>query len=124
MNPGDAGTVTVAAYPGPRFAARVASLSPGTGSMFSVLPPQNATGNWVKVVQRLPVRIEVDQPDLNQPLRAGMSVTAEVDTGYRQPIVAAIESFFVVGGATPNTPPPAPPPPPSPPAPPSCPLPS
>ncbi len=103
MKPGDAATVTVDAYPGTRFAARVASLSPGTGSMFSVLPPQNATGNWVKVVQRLPVRIEVDQPDPNQPLRAGMSVTAEVDTGHRQPIVAAIESFFGVGGANANT---------------------
>ena len=103
MKPGDAATMTVDAYPGTRFAARVASLSPGTGSMFSVLPPQNATGNWVKVVQRLPVRIEVDQPDPNQPLRAGMSVTAEVDTGHRQPIVAAIESFFGVGGANANT---------------------
>jgi membrane fusion protein, multidrug efflux system len=103
MKPGDAATVTVDAYPGTRFAARVASLSPGTGSMFSVLPPQNATGNWVKVVQRLPVRIEVDQPDPRQPLRAGMSVTAEVDTGYREPIVAAIESFLGVGGANAST---------------------
>ncbi|HKW52302.1 MAG TPA: HlyD family secretion protein [Stellaceae bacterium] len=100
MKAGDAATVTVDAYPGATFKARVASLSPGTGSVFSVLPPQNATGNWVKVVQRLPVRIEVDNPDPNQPLRAGMSVTAEVDTGYRHHIVAAIESFFGVGGAT------------------------
>jgi membrane fusion protein (multidrug efflux system) len=103
MKPGDPATVTVDAYPGTRFAARVASLSPGTGSVFSVLPPQNATGNWVKVVQRLPVRIEVDQPDPNQPLRAGMSVTAEVDTGHRHPIVAAIQSFFGVGGASATT---------------------
>jgi membrane fusion protein (multidrug efflux system) len=103
MKAGDAAAVTIDAYPGTSFKARVASLSPGTGSVFSVLPPQNATGNWVKVVQRLPVRIEVDNADPNQPLRAGMSVTAEVDTGYRHHIVAAIQSFFGFGGASANT---------------------
>jgi membrane fusion protein (multidrug efflux system) len=103
MKVGDPATVTIDAYPGTTFKARVASLSPGTGSVFSVLPPQNATGNWVKVVQRLPVRIEVDNLDPTQPLRAGMSVTAEVDTGYRHHIVAAIESFFGVGGANADT---------------------
>ena len=103
MKAGDAATVTVDAYPGTTFKGHVASLSPGTGSVFSVLPPQNATGNWVKVVQRLPVRIELDNPDPNQPLRAGMSVTADVDTGYRNHLVAAIESFFGVGGANANT---------------------
>ena len=58
------------------------SISAGTGSEFSVLPPQNATGNWVKVVQRIPVRLTIDDPDPARPLRAGMSVDVEVDTGY------------------------------------------
>jgi membrane fusion protein (multidrug efflux system) len=55
-------------------------MSPGTGSQFSVLPPENATGNWVKVVQRLPVRLELDAGDPAHPLYAGLSVTARVDT--------------------------------------------
>jgi membrane fusion protein (multidrug efflux system) len=58
-------------------------MSPGTGSDFAVLPPENATGNWVKVVQRLPVRLEFDEIDPDHPLFSGLSVTAEVDTGYR-----------------------------------------
>jgi membrane fusion protein (multidrug efflux system) len=103
MKPGDPAAVAVDAYPGATFKGHVASLSPGTGSVFSVLPPQNASGNWVKVVQRLPVRIAIDNPDPKQPLRAGMSVTAEVDTGYRSPIVAALESFFGMGDATAST---------------------
>ena len=103
MKAGDEATVTVDTYPGTSFKARVASLSPGTGSQFSVLPPQNATGNWVKVVQRLPVRLEVENPDPTKPLRAGMSVTAEVDTGYVHPLVASIESFFGIGSAAADT---------------------
>jgi membrane fusion protein, multidrug efflux system len=99
MHPGDASTVTVDAYPDTSFSAHVASLSPGTGSMFSVLPPQNATGNWVKVVQRLPVRIEVDDPDPAKPLRAGMSVNAEVDTRYVHPVVAEVKAFLGIGRA-------------------------
>ena len=59
-------------------------MSPGTGSDFAVLPPENATGNWVKVVQRLPVRLELDETDPNRPLFSGISVTARVDTGYRR----------------------------------------
>jgi membrane fusion protein (multidrug efflux system) len=103
MKPGDAATVTVDAYPDATFTARVASLSPGTGSQFSVLPPQNATGNWVKVVQRLPVRLEIENPDPQRPLRAGMSVTADVDTRYVNPLLASIESFFGVGSAVAKT---------------------
>jgi membrane fusion protein, multidrug efflux system len=59
-------------------------MSPGTGSDFAILPPENATGNWVKVVQRLPVRLEFDEIDPNWPLFSGISVTARVDTGYRR----------------------------------------
>jgi membrane fusion protein (multidrug efflux system) len=99
MRDGQPATVSVDAYPSDDFRARVSSISPGTGSEFSVLPPQNATGNWVKVVQRLPVRITIENPDPEKPLRAGMSVTAEVDTGYVNPLVARIERFFGRGPA-------------------------
>ena len=84
MRPGQEATIAVDAYPDHSFKAHVVSMSPGTGSDFAVLPPENATGNWVKVVQRLPVRLEFDAPDANQPLFSGLSVTAEVDTGYRR----------------------------------------
>ncbi|WP_456294975.1 efflux RND transporter periplasmic adaptor subunit [Vibrio sp. AK197] len=63
------------------FHGKVESLGIGTGSAFSILPAQNATGNWIKVVQRLPVRIELDQHDIAQhPLRIGLSMTVEVNT--------------------------------------------
>lgn len=81
MRVGDRATFTVDAYPGMTFRGHVASLSPGTGSVFALIPPQNATGNFTKVVQRLPVRITVDTPpDANHPLRLGMSVIATVAT--------------------------------------------
>ncbi len=67
------------------FEATVNSLSPGTGLTFSLLPAENATGNWVKVVQRLPVRLSIKSKDANLPLHAGLSATVEVDTHYRRP---------------------------------------
>jgi membrane fusion protein, multidrug efflux system len=73
---------TVDAYPGRTFHGHVASLSPGTGAVFSLLPPENATGNFTKVVQRVPIRIASDSgADANHPLRIGMSVNATVTTG-------------------------------------------
>jgi membrane fusion protein, multidrug efflux system len=84
MRPGQAAVIDVDAYPGRTFKAHVVSMSPGTGSDFAVLPPENATGNWVKVVQRLPVRLELDRIDPNQPLFSGISVTVRVDTGCRR----------------------------------------
>ena len=83
MRQGQAATIDVDAFPGLTFKAHVVSMSPGTGSDFAVLPPENATGNWVKVVQRLPVRLEFDETDPSWPLFSGLSVTARVDTGYR-----------------------------------------
>ncbi|MTJ82486.1 MAG: HlyD family secretion protein [Telmatospirillum sp.] len=80
LRAGQKATVEVDAYPGRKFSAHVATLSPGTGSAFSLLPAENATGNWVKVVQRLPVRLELDAIDTAAPLRTGMSVSVEVDT--------------------------------------------
>ncbi|MBL6751578.1 MAG: HlyD family secretion protein [Nevskia sp.] len=84
MRPGQKATVDIDAYPIRKFHAHVASVSPGTGSQFSALPPENATGNWVKVVQRLPVRLEIDDPDPAMPLRSGLSAVVEVDTGHRR----------------------------------------
>jgi membrane fusion protein, multidrug efflux system len=97
MRPGQEATIDVDAYPDRTFRAHIVSMSPGTGSDFSVLPPENATGNWVKVVQRLPVRLELDDVDPNRPLFSGISVTARVDTGYHRtwlhplPSAAAME---------------------------------
>jgi len=84
MHPGQAATVEVDTYPGVVFDAKVESLSPGTGLTFSLMPPENATGNWVKVVQRLPVRLVLDDPK-DKLLHAGLSATVEVDTHYRRP---------------------------------------
>jgi membrane fusion protein (multidrug efflux system) len=84
MRPGQEARISVDVYPGSSFKAHVLSLSPGTGSDFAVLPPENATGNWVKVVQRLPVRIELDGIDPNRPLFSGISVTVRVDTRFRR----------------------------------------
>lgn len=94
MRPGQEATVEVDTYPGRSFKGRLAGISPGTGSEFSVLPPQNATGNWVKVVQRLPVRILLSESDGDMPLRSGMSVTVDVDTKFRQPIAAIFDAAF------------------------------
>ena len=85
MHPGQTATVEIDTYPGVAFDAKVVSLSPGTGLSFSLLPPENATGNWVKVVQRLPVRLELESPDPDQLLHAGLSATVDVDTHYRRP---------------------------------------
>jgi membrane fusion protein (multidrug efflux system) len=81
---GEAATVTVDAYPDRTWRASVASLSPATGAEFALLPPQNASGNWIKVVQRIPARLKVEVPAGSPVLRAGMSVTATIDTGHRR----------------------------------------
>jgi membrane fusion protein (multidrug efflux system) len=80
MRPGQSATVRFDAYPGKVFQARVASFSPGTGAVFSALPPQNATGNWVKVVQRIPVRLVLINTPPGYLIGAGMSATVKVDT--------------------------------------------
>jgi membrane fusion protein, multidrug efflux system len=75
------------AYPNDLWIGKVASISPATGAEFALIPPQNATGNWVKVVQRLPVRIAVEPRDDQPSLRAGMTVTVSIDT-EREPELA------------------------------------
>jgi membrane fusion protein (multidrug efflux system) len=81
MRPGQPAIVEVDAYGGREFKGHIESLAAATGSRFSLLPPENATGNFVKVVQRVPVRIAIDEKqDAKQLLRPGMSVTAKVYT--------------------------------------------
>ncbi|MBI5130607.1 MAG: HlyD family secretion protein [Rhodopseudomonas palustris] len=78
-------TIEVDAFPNHEFTGSVSSLSPGTGAQFAVLPPQNATGNFVKVVQRVPLRIALDPSDpMTQKLKAGMSTTVSIDTRHRR----------------------------------------
>jgi membrane fusion protein (multidrug efflux system) len=78
MVPGQNATIKVDAYPGVKFAAHVQSIGMGTGSQFSLLPAQNANGNWVKVTQRVPVRIAFDGTP-SRPMIAGLSVSATVE---------------------------------------------
>lgn len=80
MRVGQRASFKVDSYPDLRWRAHVASISPASGAEFSVLPPQNATGNWVKIVQRIPVRLEIDGAAADAPpLRAGMSAEVDVD---------------------------------------------
>ena len=81
MTVGQPAKVVADAYPDHEWPARVEAIASATGAEFAVLPPQNATGNWVKVVQRVPVRIKVEQPLGKPQLRAGMTVAVTVDTG-------------------------------------------
>ena len=84
VKPGDPVDVYVDTYPGHVWSGTVQSIAPAAGSEFSILPAQNSSGNWVKVVQRIPVRVQVDPSSEKLPLRAGMSATVEIDTGHRR----------------------------------------
>jgi membrane fusion protein, multidrug efflux system len=80
MQVGQTAAVKIDRFPGKRFSGVVVSMSPSTGSQSSLLPPENATGNWVKVVQRVPVRLHLKDSDANYPLQAGLSADVKVDT--------------------------------------------
>ena len=80
MKPGQTAEVTLDTYPDMPFHATVESIGAGTGAEFSLLPAQNATGNWVKVTQRIPVRLKLDPEHKDVPVRTGMSASVEVDT--------------------------------------------
>ncbi len=94
MKPGQKADIDIDTYPGHTFASTVESIGAGTGSEFSVLPAQNSSGNWVKVVQRIPVRLVIDNPDPDRPLRAGMSAYVTVDTQFRTPLLVSIDNFL------------------------------
>ncbi len=78
--------ITVDTYPGLTWTGKIGSISPASGSEFSILPPQNSSGNWVKVVQRIPVRIVIDRKSDAPTLRAGMSVNTTIDTGHKRTV--------------------------------------
>lgn len=87
---GQSATLRVDTFPDVTFLARVASIAPATGAEFALLPPQNASGNWVKVVQRLPVRLELIKSYEGPPLRAGMSVIVEIDTEHKRKLPGVV----------------------------------
>jgi membrane fusion protein (multidrug efflux system) len=92
LRPGQKATIDVDSFPDRTFHGTVASISPGTGAQFSILPPQNASGNWVKIVQRVPVRVVFDKDQDLSLLRSGMSATVEIDTHHSR-------LSFLSGGA-------------------------
>ena len=88
LEPGQEADIKVDAYPDHVWHGVVHSVAPATGAEFSVIPAQNATGNWVKVVQRVPVRIAINRDDDLPPLRAGMSTEVEIDTHHQREVPA------------------------------------
>jgi membrane fusion protein (multidrug efflux system) len=87
VRPGNHVDIKVDTYPGHTWSGTVQSISPASASQFSILPAQNASGNWVKVVQRIPVRIGVNQASSGSVLRSGMSVTVNIDTGHHRSLM-------------------------------------
>jgi membrane fusion protein, multidrug efflux system len=93
--PGQSVTVTVDTYPDAEWSGTVESISPAAAEQFSVLPAQNTSGNWVKVVQRVPMRVRVDTNNKTlPPLRAGMSVEVEVNTGHARGLPHFLTGLF------------------------------
>jgi membrane fusion protein (multidrug efflux system) len=98
VRPGEPATITVDTYPGRQWRGTVASISPAAQSEFSLLPAQNTSGNWVKVVQRIPVRVQIDTTDKSMPpLSAGMSVEVSVYTGHKRGLPHFLTSLFGEG---------------------------
>jgi membrane fusion protein, multidrug efflux system len=95
VRPGQAALVTVDTYPDTQWVGSVESVSPAAAQEFSLLPAQNTSGNWVKVVQRIPMRVRVDPSDRSlPPLRAGMSVEVDVQTGHQRGIPHFLTALF------------------------------
>lgn len=89
---GQTAVIAVDTYPDHEWTAEVGSISSATGAEFAILPPQNASGNWVKVVQRIPVRLYVQDYTGDPPLRAGMSVEVKVDTGHQRELPEIVDT--------------------------------
>src|SRR5258707_4462913 len=95
VRPGQPVTVTVDTYPGMEWRGTVESISPAAAQEFSLLPAQNTSGNWVKIVQRIPMRVRLDTSDTSlPPLRAGMSVEGDVDTGHQRGLSQVLTTLF------------------------------
>ena len=107
VRPGQPATIHVDTYPGVEWQGTVESVSPASASTFSLLPAQNASGNWVKVVQRIPMRVRIDMPAGKPPLRVGMSVIVDVDTGHTRGIPGFTSAAPTPAAQAPATPSPA-----------------
>lgn len=94
VKPGQKATIDVDTYPGQHWVGTVDSISPASASSFSLLPAENTSGNWVKVVQRIPMRIRVDNAPGKPPLRVGMSVELNVDTGHERGLPSFVTDLF------------------------------
>ncbi len=90
VKPGQKARVVLDIYPDVTWTAEVETISPATGAEFAILPPQNASGNWVKVVQRLPVRVRLLPQQGEPPLRAGMTATVTIDIGRERSLAALL----------------------------------
>jgi membrane fusion protein, multidrug efflux system len=99
VRPGQKATIEVDTYPGQQWTGTVESISPASASSFSLLPAENSSGNWVKVVQRIPLRVRVDNTAGKPPLRVGMSVELRVDTGHERGLPTFISGLFGSSGA-------------------------
>ncbi len=94
VKPGQPVTITVDTYPGVEWTGKVASVSPASGASFALLPAQNTSGNWVKVVQRIPMRVTIDDTAGKPPLRVGMSTLVAVDTGRARGLPESIQKLL------------------------------
>jgi len=99
VRPGQKATVEVDTYPGQQWTGTVESISPAAASSFSLLPAENTSGNWVKVVQRIPVRVRVDNAPGRPPLRVGISVELSVDTGHERGLPSFLTGLLGSAGA-------------------------
>jgi membrane fusion protein, multidrug efflux system len=94
VRPGQDVTITVDTYPGTVWHGKVESISPASSSSFSLLPAQNSSGNWVKVVQRIPMRVSIVDQANKPPLRVGMSTEVSIDTGHARGLPHFMEGLF------------------------------
>jgi membrane fusion protein (multidrug efflux system) len=101
VKPGQPATVEIDTFPSKEWKGTVCSIAPGTGAQFSILPPQNASGNWVKVVQRIPLRFCFDANESTEGLRAGMSAVVSIDTGRSRSIKGLIGDIMGSPSAAP-----------------------
>jgi len=94
VKPGQEATIHVDTYPGVSWKGKVESISPASGSSFSLLPAQNTSGNWVKVVQRIPMRVSIEDAEGKPPLRVGMSTVVDIDTGHARGLPDSIQGML------------------------------
>jgi membrane fusion protein (multidrug efflux system) len=99
VRPGQEATVEVDSYPDQKWAGTVDSISPASASSFSLLPAENTSGNWVKVVQRIPMRVSVSNAPGKPQLRVGMSVELSVATGHERGLPSFLTGWFTSSGA-------------------------